>query len=92
MTISKYNSLPIINKALADKKFSSKNFDNKNYDLLGSIDSTKRQIYLQHFNSTKSSSQKSTVDYIGNVVCAGVCTTALAILVIFTVGPWGTIG
>ena len=45
MTISKYNSLPIINKALANKRFSSKNFDNKNYDLLGSIESSKRQIF-----------------------------------------------
>ena len=71
MTISKYNSLPIINKALADKKFSSKNFDNKNYDLLASIDASKKQIYLQHFNSTKSGSHKSTVDYIGNLACAG---------------------
>ena len=92
MTISKYNSLPIINKALADKKFSSKNFDNKNYDLLASIDASKKQIYLQHFNSTKSSSHKSTVDYIGNLACAGGCITALAILVIFNVGPWGTMG
>ena len=83
MTISKYNSLPIINKALADKSL-VQNFDNKNYDLLASMDASKKQIYLQHFNSTKSSSQKSTVDYIGNVACAGGCITALAILVIYS--------
>ena len=92
MTISKYNSLPIINKALADKKFSSKDFSNHNYELLRSFDAFERQAYLQHFNSTKSSSHKSTVDYIGNLACAGGCITALAILVIFNVGPWGTTG
>ena len=58
LTISEYNSLPIIDKAKADKRTSSKKFKNINQTLLDGLNEEQKQIYLIAYDSTISSPVK----------------------------------
>ena len=50
MKISDYDSLTLIEKSLADRRFSSYDYKNINEDLINELNEEEKQLYLQNIN------------------------------------------
>ena len=50
MEISDYDSLTLIEKSLADRRFSSYDYKNINEDLINELNEEEKQLYLQNLN------------------------------------------
>lgn len=90
MIMSKYNSLSIKEKSLADKKLSSKVFKNINYALLGNLNEEETQIYLTNFNDPSSlyGSQKAT-RLVGTIGFLWLVIGAIVVISVNGVVPLG---